>query len=99
MLGERLPPAKDLAAELGVNRNTVLTALRELRREGLVDFRRGRGVVVVGAVRRIEVSDRARELAQFARSRGYDADELVDIVRTVACSRIGPAGQPRSRHA
>ena len=26
--GKRLPPAKDLAAELGVNTNTVLRALR-----------------------------------------------------------------------
>jgi DNA-binding transcriptional MocR family regulator len=29
--GERLPPAKDLAAILGVNTNTVLRALRQLR--------------------------------------------------------------------
>ena len=39
--GERLPPAKDLAAVLGVNANTVLRALRLLRDEGLLDFRRG----------------------------------------------------------
>jgi GntR family transcriptional regulator len=38
--GERLPPAKDLAAVLGVNTNTVLRALRQLRDEGLLDFRR-----------------------------------------------------------
>ena len=32
--GERLPPAKDLAAGLGVNTNTVLRSLRLLRDEG-----------------------------------------------------------------
>src|SRR6476619_5518354 len=36
--GEHLPPAKDLAAVLGVNTNTVLRALRILRAEGLLAF-------------------------------------------------------------
>jgi GntR family transcriptional regulator len=33
--GDRLPLAKDMAAVLGVNKNTVLCALHILREEGL----------------------------------------------------------------
>ena len=50
--GERLPLAKDLAAVLGVNKNTVLRALHLLREEGLLEFRRGRGITVVGTPQR-----------------------------------------------
>jgi Bacterial regulatory proteins, gntR family len=44
----RLPLAKDLAAVLGVNKNIVLRALHLLRDEGLLEFRRGRGITVAG---------------------------------------------------
>ena len=36
--GDRLPLAKDIAAVLGVNKNTVLRAMHILRDEGLVEF-------------------------------------------------------------
>ena len=81
--GERLPPAKDLAAVLKVNTNTVLRALRELRDEGLLEFRRGRGVSVSGTPERGAVITRARELVEFARRHGYQLDELVEIVEGV----------------
>ena len=41
--GDRLPLVKDIAAVLGVNKNTVLRAMHILRDEGLVEFTRGRG--------------------------------------------------------
>jgi GntR family transcriptional regulator len=78
--GERLPPAKDLAAVLGVNTNTVLRALRGLRDEGLLEFRRGRGVTVTGSRERSAVVARTRELVRFARRHGYGPDELVRII-------------------
>jgi GntR family transcriptional regulator len=81
--GERLPPAKDLAAVLGVNTNTVLRALRQLRDEGLLEFRRGRGISVAGTPERGAVVAQARELVRLARRHGYRIDELVDIVKSV----------------
>jgi DNA-binding transcriptional regulator YhcF (GntR family) len=81
--GERLPPAKDLAAVLGVNTNTVLRALRRLREEGLLDFRRGRGVTVAGTPEKGAVVQQAKELVRFARQQGYRLDELVRIIEEV----------------
>lgn len=81
--GERLPPARDLAAVLGVNTNTVLRALRLLRDEGLLEFRRGRGVTVAGTPQRGAVVAKSRELVRFARQHGYRLDELVRIIEDV----------------
>ena len=78
--GERLPPAKDLASVLGVNTNTVLRSLRVLRDEGLLEFRRGRGITVTGTPERGVLVERARDLLQFARSQGYKPDELIEII-------------------
>ena len=81
--GERLPPAKDLAAILDVNTNTVLRALRLLRDEGLLEFRRGRGISVAGTPERGAVVQWAKELVEFARRQGYRVDELVEIIEDI----------------
>jgi GntR family transcriptional regulator len=78
--GERLPPAKDLAAELGVNTNTVLRALRVLRDEGLLEFRRGRGVTVAGTPERTAVIEQVRALFDVSRRHGYRREELMRII-------------------
>jgi len=82
--GERLPPARDLAAVLQVNTNTVLRALRLLRDEGLLEFRRGRGVHVAGTPQRGAVLVKAKEFVQFGRRYGYDPDELIDLIRQLS---------------
>jgi GntR family transcriptional regulator len=81
--GERLPPARDLAAVLEVNTNTVLRALRVLRDEGLLEFRRGRGITVAGSPERGAVVAQARELVEFAGRQGYARDELVAIIENL----------------
>jgi len=78
--GERLPLARDLAAVLGVNKNTVLRALHLLREEGLLEFSRGRGITVAGTPQRGAVLGRARDLLDFARHHGYSREELIQII-------------------
>jgi GntR family transcriptional regulator len=78
--GDRLPLAKDLATVLGVNTNTVLRALRELRDEGLVELRRGRGITVAGSPQRGAVMTKVNELIRFAREQGYRPDEVIAMI-------------------
>ena len=81
--GERLPPARDLAAVLGVNANTVLRALRLLRDEGLLEFRRGQGIRVIGTPQRGAVLTKAQELLRLARESGYQREELLDMIEAL----------------
>jgi GntR family transcriptional regulator len=81
--GSRLPLAKDLAKVLGVNTNTVLRALRLLRDEGLLEFRRGRGITVTGSSDQGAVSSKVIELISFARKHGFKKDELIAMIEAV----------------
>lgn len=75
--GDALPSSAELARLLGVNANTVLAAYRGLRDDGLLDFRRGRGVRVrSNAGPETHVLAAARAFADLAARFGYSADEL-----------------------
>jgi GntR family transcriptional regulator len=78
--GQRIPYALDLAAVLGVNRNTVLRAFRLLRDEGLLEMRRGRAITVTGSADASALTTKTRELIGLARSQGYNRDELVALI-------------------
>ena len=79
--GERLPPARDIAAVLGVNANTVLRAMRPPARRGPPRrFRRGHGIRVAGTPLRSAVIAKAHELLALARHDGYLREELVRII-------------------
>jgi GntR family transcriptional regulator len=82
--GERIPQARDLAAELGVNTNTVLRALRILRDEGLLDVGRGKAIVVAGTPETGALVARAKELIAFARQCGYRRDELIALMEKIS---------------
>jgi GntR family transcriptional regulator len=81
--GQRLPPARDMAAVLGVHPNTVFRALRALRDEGILDFQRGRGVTVAGTPERTAVLTKVRELVDFARAQGYRREDVLGMIETL----------------
>src|SRR5262245_43506914 len=70
-IGEQLPPAAELAVALSVDRNTVLAAYRQLRDDGVLEFRRGRGARLVAAGRAPKpVTEAARRLIATASEHG-----------------------------
>lgn len=78
---DRLPPARDLAAALDVNANTVLRALHTLRDEGLLEFRRGRGVrVCAGAAGRGALLALAHRLVDEAERLGYRRSDVITML-------------------
>jgi DNA-binding transcriptional regulator YhcF (GntR family) len=79
--GEQLPPARELAVVLQVNANTVLAAYRRLRDEGLLEFRRGRGVRVAAAAAPVaEITEAVAHLVEIGARNGYGQAELARLV-------------------
>jgi len=80
--GDRLPSAREVAGSLEVNLHTVLRAYQELRDEGLVDMRRGRGAVVTDAVAPLaQLHDDVVALVERARALGLSPDTLAALVK------------------
>lgn len=88
--GDRLPPLRQLAGDLGVAVGTVARTYRELEEEGFLTSRRGGGTRVA-AVRRTPRDRRrllggmAAEFVTHARGLGFTDEEIV-----VALSRRLP---------
>ncbi|MFB9909239.1 GntR family transcriptional regulator [Allokutzneria oryzae] len=87
--GDRLPPARELASSLGINLHTVLRGYQQLRDEGLIELRRGRGAVVADGAsdHRAELARLTRELVAAARRLGLGDQEVLELVRAELSSR------------
>lgn len=87
--GTRLPAARDLARSLDVNLHTVLHAYQDLRDEGLIELRRGRGAVV--AERAADdlgpVQDAVAALVRAARRRGLAPGTTLGLVKAALASQ------------
>lgn len=78
--GARLPTARQLAGQLGVNSNTVLRAYRQLSSEALIDLRPGRGAVVVGEANFARLYELTDQILYEARRLGVSRGELVALL-------------------
>jgi len=86
-IGERIPTETDLAAQLGVGRNTIREAVRALAHTGLLEVRQGDGTYVratsevSGAIRRLCGSE-LREVLQVRRTLEVEGARLAAAERT-----------------
>lgn len=90
--GERLPPERELARQLGVSRTTVREALRVLQGEQLIETRRGRagGPVVIGP------TDNPSQFRQTLRRRLAELENVFDYRLAVEPAAAGLAAERRT---
>lgn len=96
--GDRLPPARQVAAGLDINMHTVLRGYQQLRDEGLVDLRRGRGATVADHVQpaAMSLARDIRDLAARALAVGWSAQDLGAAVAAAAQQLMGAGAEPTS---
>ncbi len=83
--GARLPPAREVATGLAINMHTVLRAYSQLRDDGLIELRRGRGARVRTDVdvRTVGLDRQIRDLLDAAGRLGLDPEQVVEQIRRV----------------
>jgi GntR family transcriptional regulator len=105
--GDRLPPVRQLASDLGLATGTVARAYRELEVAALVVSRRGGGTRVAAPPTPSTPDERDELLAghaatyvSAARRLGADHRRLIDAILDAAAREAGPASaEPRSARA
>ena len=81
--GSRLPSSRDLARELGVARNTILSALDQLASEGYVEGRRGSGTYVAA-----DLPDKTPLATEAALPRGKGVSPAAPVLAARAAALV-----------
>lgn len=85
--GEKIPSVRELAANAGVNPNTMQKALSELERSGLVITQRTSGRVVTEDLTMIKetrnqlAQEQIKEFIQRMKELGYEKEEIVALLK------------------
>lgn len=100
--GDRLPAARDLAADLGVNFHTVRKAYGDLEAEGLLACEQGRGTFVTDAARALSSAElralvraHVERLAEDLAGAGVDPAALERIVAEELTRALGARRRAR----
>ncbi len=96
--GDRLPPVRDLASQLRLNRNTVARAVQELEAQGIVRTRVGQGTFVAEAAAAAGGASR-EALLDAAIDRLLDEAEALAVPAAALAARIAARARDRARVA
>lgn len=86
-VGEKLPSVRDLAAEAGVNPNTMQRALTEMERDGLMFSQRTAGRFVTEDMKMIEQAKKGlaeEQLDRFLNAMtglGYQLPDIINLLK------------------
>ena len=96
--GSTLPPVRQVAADLGVNLNTVAYAYRQLQKEGLIKVKHGSGAEVVSRVLAKRDDERAQDQLQAVITdlvlSGLTRSEVLALVNSVLNNLGGEGRRP-----
>jgi len=84
--GDKLPSARDLAATLSVNPNTIVHAYGELEAQGIIEKRRGLGTFIredapVETMRKDMLKEIVETFVDEVRRLGVESDEAMAVLK------------------
>jgi len=88
--GDKLPSVRDLAAEAGVNPNTMQKALTELERMELVYTNRTSGRYITldqGLIKQLKKQSAKQQIQDFLEKMkylGYEIEEIISLITDIA---------------
>lgn len=84
--GERLQSVRDMAAEAGVNPNTMQRALQELERDGMVYSQRTAGrfvtedLMLINNAKKALAKSRIKDFVESMTKLGYGQEEIMSLL-------------------